>query len=86
VVVVQEGAVLEYIAVVATPSKFDHIVNTSPETPHNPAQPSVAVPDGGATWAFILAAVITIGVAAIKRQVGRSSAKAVSLTIGFPGV
>ena len=72
-----KGVVVEYIAVVTQPNQQHTIIKPDPR-PYRPIadQHPSSVPDGGAGWAFVLAAVITIGLAALKRRSDRNSWKA----------
>ncbi len=66
---------MEYLAVVLQQNQQHTIIKPDPR-PYQPLnnQPQTQVPDGGAGWAFMLAAVVTVAVAAIKRYLDRHTA------------
>ncbi|HEY1659428.1 MAG TPA: hypothetical protein VGG14_13835 [Candidatus Sulfotelmatobacter sp.] len=63
---------MEYLAVVLQQSQQHTIIKPDPR-PYQPLtnQQQTHVPDGGAGWAFMLAAVATVAIAAIKRYFDR---------------
>jgi hypothetical protein len=65
---------VEYLAVVLQQNQ-QHVVIKPDPRPYQPLsnQQQSQVPDGGAGWAFLLAAVFTIGIAGVKRYRDRRS-------------
>ena len=64
---------MEYLAVVLQQNQQHTIIKPDPR-PYQPLtnqQQQTQVPDGGAGWAFMLAAIATVAVAAIKRYLDR---------------
>jgi hypothetical protein len=71
---------VEYLAVVLQQSQQHTIIKPDPR-PYQPLtnQPQqTQVPDGGAAWAFMLAAIATVAVAAIKRYLDRRTCNSAS--------
>ena len=64
---------MKYLAVVLQQNQQHTIIKPDPR-PYQPLtnqQPQTQVPDGGAGWAFMLAAVAIVTVAAIRRRLDR---------------
>jgi hypothetical protein len=71
---------VEYLAVVLQQSQQHTIIKPDPR-PYQPLtnQPQqTQVPDGGAGWAFMLAAIATVAIAAIKRYFDRRTCSSAS--------
>jgi hypothetical protein len=63
---------VEYLAVVLQQNQQHTVIKPDPRH-YEPLtnKPQIQVPDGGAGWAFVLVAVVTVGAAAIKRYFDR---------------
>jgi hypothetical protein len=71
---------VKYLAVVLQQSQQHTIIKPDPR-PYQPLtnpQQQAQVPDGGAGWAFMLAAIATVAVAAIKRYLDRRTCNSAS--------
>jgi hypothetical protein len=70
---------VEYLAVVLQQDQ-QHVVIKPDPRPYEPVtnKPQVQVPEGGAGWAFMFAAIVTVAVAAIKRYLDHRSLKSAS--------
>ena len=67
---------MEYLAVVLQQNQ-QHVVIKPDPRPYEPLtnqQPQTQVPDGGAGWAFMIAAVLTVAAAAFRRYLDRRTA------------
>lgn len=70
---------MEYLALISQQNQQHTVVRPDPR-PYQPLtnKKQTQVPDGGVGWAFILAAVVTIGAAAIKRYLDRRASASTS--------